>query len=484
MVSTLQHIPFTIETSGSSLPSLIVLHQNDPYWKLLVRAAKRTRQWSIPMAMNIVWVLIAFFLTVVDSLVDFENFINLPGDAGYSVTAMWTYLLPLVVGWLYVGCQTDAGLLREALDGAHDIAYVATSAVPVEPILAKYVNGRSARAIEHSTKNIDCVNADEKKDTPIFNYSRAFIWSQHAEYILRLYEHAAAKAHRRIAVRGEWKGGDDDTTPVNDNRIGTEAEVEQYCMEENEGPTDPNPGNNSPQVPTPLPPYSSYSPGPSAIGSSVSGAHVNAEAYHLPSTPIKHDEEATSAEVQVVPEQPPFATDVFRRVALATVVGLGLQLCTTGAAVLIHINTPPRGTGCRAMTFLIYGVAATVAFFLLLFSSMLSHLARRQNVHEKRSGLKTFIGYAAALTRWLGKSIAIANGLGILITCMMQFAGTYDSCYCSSSTFGGKPDGIVRFIEGNIKGSEVYMWWISGLAMAFGASGLYSFVVYVASPAE
>ena len=104
MVSTLQHIPFTIETSGSSLPSLIILHQNDPYWKLLVRAAKRTRQWSIPMAMNIVWVLIAFFLTVVDSLVDFENFINLPGDAGYSVTAMWTYLLPLVVGWLYVGC--------------------------------------------------------------------------------------------------------------------------------------------------------------------------------------------------------------------------------------------------------------------------------------------------------------------------------------------------------------------------------------------
>ena len=174
MVSTLQHIPFTIETSGSPLPSLIVLHQNNPYWKHLVRAAKRTRQWSIPMAMNIVWVLIAFFLTVVDSLVDFENFINLPGDAGYSVTATWTYLLPLVVGWLYVGCQPDAGHLREALDDARDIAYVATPAVPVVPILAKHFIGRSARAIEHSTENIDYVNVDEKKDTPIFNYSRVF----------------------------------------------------------------------------------------------------------------------------------------------------------------------------------------------------------------------------------------------------------------------------------------------------------------------
>ena len=480
VVSTLQHIPFTIETSGSLLPSLIVLPQIDRYWKLLEGAAKRTRQWSIPMAMNIVWALIAFFLTIVDSLADFDNFINLPGDAGYSVTAAWTYLLPLVVGWLYVGCQPDAGHLRDALYNAHDIAYVASAA---EPILATQVTGRSTHAIEPSAKNIDHVNADEKKDTPIFNYSRVFIWSQHAEHILKLYQHAAAKAHRRIAVRRrEWIGGDSDTILAHYDRIGTEAEVMQYCMEENEGPTDPNPGNDSPQIPTPSPPYSSYSTGPSAIGSPVSGTYVNAEGYHLPSAPSKYDEEAPSAEVQAVPEQPPFATEVFRRVALATIVGLGLQWCTTGAAVLIHINTPPSGTGCRAMTFLIYGVAATVAFSLLLFSSMLSHLYRRQNVHEKRSGLKTFVGYTAAFTRWLGKSIAIANGLGILITCTMQFAGTYDSCYCSSTTFGGSPNGIVWFIEGNVKGSEVYMYWISGLAMAFGASGLYSFVVYVVTP--
>ena len=485
-ISTLQHIPFRIDTSGSLLPSLIVLPQNDRYWKHLEVVAKGTRQWSIPMAMNIVWVLVAFLLTIVDSLVDFNNFINLPGDAGYSIVALWTYLLPLVVGWLYVGSQPEANHLCEALDGAHDIAYVA---VGEERILATKVTGHSARAIEPSTKHIDYVNADEKKATPIFNYSRVFIWSQHAEYILRLYERAAAKANRKITVQrgGEWMRGDNDTIQA-DNRIGTEVEVVQYCMEENEGPIGPNPRNDSPQIPKPSPQYStaySSSPGPSVEGSPTSVTRVDSDTHvdgHLPNATFKYDEEATSTEVRAASKQPLFATEVFQRVVFATILGLGLQLCTTGAAVLIHLNTPPKGTGCRAMTFIIYGVAAMVAFFLLLFSSMLSHLGRRQGIHEKRSGLETFVGYTAASTRWLGKSIAVMNGFGILIACMTQFAGTYDSCYCSSNTFGGKPDGIVWFIEGDVRGSEVYTWWIGGTAMAFGASGLYSFAVYVATP--
>jgi hypothetical protein len=165
VISTLQHIPFRIDASGSLLPSLIVLPQNDRYWKVLGVAAKRTRQWSIPVAMNIVWVIVAFALTIVDSFVDFDHFITVPGDAGYSIVAAWTYLLPLVIGWLHVGSQPEANHLRHAMDEAHEIAYVATAN---EPVLATRVTGRSTRAIEPSTKHIDYVNADEKKTTPIF----------------------------------------------------------------------------------------------------------------------------------------------------------------------------------------------------------------------------------------------------------------------------------------------------------------------------
>jgi len=459
-VSALQHIPFRIDGSGSLLPSLIVLRQNNRYWEVLEVAAKRTRQWSIPVAMNIVWVLVAFSLTIVDSFVDFSYFIAVPGDAGYSIAAVWTYLLPLVVGWLHVGSQPEANHLRNALDEAHNTAYMATAS---KPILATQVNGGFARAIEFSTKHINYINADEEKTAPIFNYSRVFVWSQSAEYILTLYQHAAAKAEQRIAVQGEeWMGGDE-ATP-NHNWTGNEAEIMQYCTAGRQALVHPNPSD--PQPPIPLTPYSAFPPSarPSAMTLPTAVMHTNADAFahRLPSstslkfdeeipskhdegapskydeeTPSKYDEEAPSTEVRAVLEKPVFATGVFQRVVVATVLALGLQWGTTGASILIHVNTPPKGIGCRATTFTVYGVAATLAFWLLLFSSVLAHLARRQSVREKRSSLKTFIGYIAVLTRWLGKFIAIINGFGILISCIMQFAGVYDSCFCPPTFSGG-----------------------------------------------
>ena len=450
VVSALQHIPFRINASGSLLPSLIVLPQNGRYWKVLGKAANRTRQWSIPVAMNILWVFVAFLLTIVDSFVDFHNFITVPGDAGYSVATVWTYLLPLVIGWLHVGCQPDADHLRSALDDAQDIAYVATTAGPV---LATRITGRSTRAIEPSTKHVDHVNADEKKTTPIFNYSRVFFWSQNAEHVLRLYENAASKADRKKTVHmgGVWMSNDDD-------RVGNEMEVVQYCTTE---------------------------PEPSAVPLLIAEMNGNTDADAnrcCPSASSKDVEETMPAEVRAASEKPVFATEVFLRVVFATLLALGLQWGTTGASILIHLNTPPKGLGCRALTFILYGAAATVAFFLLLFSSIVSHLVRPQSARKKRSGLKTSIGYIATLTRWLGKFIAIMNGFGILLSCLMLFAGVYDNCFCTSTTFVGDTNRLVSFIEKDIKGSEVYRYWIGGIVMAFGMSGLYTFAIYVATP--
>jgi hypothetical protein len=212
----------------------------------------------------------------------------------------------------------------------------------------------------------------------------------------------------------------------------------------------------------------------------TAGMYANANVFaHGPGAggPPEYDEEATSA-----PEKRIFATEVFQRVFFAAILSLSLQWGTTGAAILIHLNTPPKGLGCRALTFTIYGAAATGVLGLLLFSSLLSHLARRQSASERRSGLKTLIGYIAILMRWLGKTIAIANGVGILLSCTMQFAGVYDNCFCSSTIFGGNPNGLVSFIEDDVKGSEVYRYWIGGIIMAFGVSGLYTFGIYVATP--
>ena len=481
-VSALQHIPFRIDASGPLLSSLIVLPQNDKYWEGLAMAAKRTRQWSIPVAMNIVWVLVAFLLTIVDSFVDFSNFITVPGDAGYSIVAVWTWLLPLVVGWLHVGSQPDSDYLRNTLEDANKSAYVATAS---EPIPAIRVTGH---AIEPSARHIDHVNADEKKTAPIFNYSRVFIWSQNAEHILRLYESAAAKANRRVTVRRgvERTPSHDDGTILADDRIGNEVEVVWYCTDEPDAI-----GRNSidviPRFPIPLNLYSPSPPSPdlSATAPPTTGIDANTPAFahrRFASITSKYDEETPSVEIRATPEKPVFATEVFHRVVFAVILTLALQWGTAGAAILIHLNTPPKGMGCRALTFTLYGAASTAAFLLLLLSSILAHLARRQRPREKQSRLKTLVGHIAVFMRWLGKLIAVANGFGILLSCTMQFAGVYDNCFCSSNIFGGNPNGLVSFTEQDIKGSEVYGYWIGGTIMAFGVSGLYTFAIYVATP--
>ena len=195
----------------------------------------------------------------------------------------------------------------------------------------------------------------------------------------------------------------------------------------------------------------------------------------------KYDEETLSTGLW---GKPVFATGVFQRVVFATILAIGLQWGTTGAAILIHLNTPPKGIGCRGLTFIAYGAIGTVAFLLLLFSSVLAHLIRRQNAREKRSYLKTFIGCVAALARWLGKFIAIINGFGILASCIAQFAGVYDNCFCSSTTFVGNSNRVVAFppSPSDIMQSEVYWYWIGGTVIAFGASGFYSFAIYIATP--
>ena len=419
-LSALQHIPFGIDLSGPLLPSLIVLPQNDCYWGHLALAAKHTRQWSIPMIMNIFWVLVAFLFTVVGSLVDFQDVISVPGDAGYPIAAVWTYLLPLVIGWLHVGSQLEAGQLRDALNEAHNKAYVAAA---TEPILATKV---PTQAIKCSAELVDHVNADEKKTAPIFNYARVFIWSQHTECILNLYRNAAIKAQQKKPVRDGIEWSSNGGTMGAKDRTGSAAEVARYCTMD-----------------------------PGAVGSTVA-----------PVSPMK----------------PVFATEVFQRVLWAVILAHILQWGTTGASIIIHIFTPPKGFGCRVLTFTIYGVAGTLSFWLLLLSSILAHKARRQTEDEERPFTKRFIGSVAAFLRWMGKTIAIMNGLGILIACWMQFGGLYDNCFCSSTIFGGNPDGLVKFTGPDIKGSEVYGYWIGGTILAFLTSGLYAFAIYLATP--
>lgn len=68
--------------------------------------------------------------------------------------------------------------------------------------------------------------------------------------------------------------------------------------------------------------------------------------------------------------------------------------------------------------------------------------------------------------RWIGKSLAIINAIGIVANCVFQYAGVYDNCYCDSSvyTWGSYAFNVIDPIASDIDLARSA--WIGALALA------------------
>jgi hypothetical protein len=380
---------------------------------------------------------------VVDSFADFNNFMAVSGDTGYSILSVWSHLVPLVVGWLQVGSQPEANHLRDALEEANSKLYVQ---MPSKPTLASDVPGRRVRAIEYAKHDIHRLHGDERRSVPIFNYARVFVWSRQADFIRRLYQNASGKADMHVPVNG----GDWDVNDPSQNETGNVNQVVQYCLGDNLAPPTPD------------------DQGSLSIG--VAERHV---------------------------ALPLWAPGVFERVSIAAVLGIGLQWGTIGtlfgsfslnftlstaipgAAILIQYETPPVGLGCRSLTFVIYGAISTIVFLSLFLASILSHCARAR----PKSHSRTILGFSASVLRRTGKFIGVANGLALTAVCLMMLAGAYDNCFCLANVFAGPrvADKIIEFTD-VISISSVYKFCISGTVIAVSSSVLYGAGIYFASP--
>lgn len=164
------------------------------------------------------------------------------------------------------------------------------------------------------------------------------------------------------------------------------------------------------------------------------------------------------------------------------VLALELQWGTVGAAVLIHYWKPPVGLGCRTLSFLIYGATATLSMLLCVASSILAHISRPQNGPAPPSWSQTCINGAAVVCGYLGKTLAIIAGLGIIAICFFQSSGLYATCFCASTTFD-RGSHLVQLLKINlvIPTSTIRVWAV-GLVMAFSSATLFGFSIYLGTP--
>ena len=425
--SAFQHVPIQVSSTGASLLSLIVLPQNDPYWELLLKGAEKTRRWSVPLVVGFVWVVVATLLTIIDS------FYSPPtDDVGYSMVATWTYLLPLIMGWLYVGSQPEPNHLRECLDRANQIAWVTTRDGPRR---VEAVDGQESQAIELSKRDgADRARMDEMKTVPVFNYARAFTWSLQAQHVLSLAKSAAAKEKQRITVdncgpeSGVASVRSEKLSTANANRIGTEEQNIGYCA---------------------------------ATASTSFGSLP----LYTPGSESR------------------WAPGIWERTTLAALFALGLQWGTTWGAIIIHYWSPPVGLGCHSMSFLLYSVASTASMWLCLTGTILAHAARPNHSSISWSSWpQSRLGWGAVICGYLGKGLASASGIGIMIFCFLQSSGALTNCFCASTTFDkGVSDVFFMAINYTI-GPDIIRMWIGGLVLAFSTALLFGFSLYLGTP--
>ena len=226
ILSSLQQSPLQVNSNRSLLSSLVVLHGNDEWWRELVVWLDYTYTWSISAATSIIWVVIAYLFTIIDSFIgDPETSLNANGQ---GVGSLWLWLLPVVVGWLQISPKCNSARLHQAVIRANKIAYVATS--HGEPELARLRASEYAISLQPGTGDI--LRRDEACTVPIFNYARFFSWVEAVETVADAFQAASERARMHVSVNPgiEWAGEMGlNSQPHAQNRMGTLAQVEEYC---------------------------------------------------------------------------------------------------------------------------------------------------------------------------------------------------------------------------------------------------------------
>jgi len=230
ILNTLQQAPLKVTTDAALLASLVVLPENDKWWAELVEWLDFTHTWSISAAMSIVWVIIAYILAVIDSIVGGGAYSLHP--SGQSIGSLWLWLLPIVAGWLQISPECDSKRLQNAINRANRIAYVATPSDGPELASSK----SRYYAISLRSDHRDVLRRDEGCTVPIYNYARFLPWAQGVEIIAGAFCAASERVDHHISVdpKVEWVNPSNPYSLSHRNRTGTQAQVVKYCLLERE----------------------------------------------------------------------------------------------------------------------------------------------------------------------------------------------------------------------------------------------------------
>lgn len=107
-----QHIPIQIFNGPRrEFAHLVVCPENSAWWHSLRKEIQKTkREWTYSLYAQIGWVCVSQLVAIVD----FFTF-NTSIGIGLAINSLWVWMIPVVLGWVYIGTQTSAGSIEAAI---------------------------------------------------------------------------------------------------------------------------------------------------------------------------------------------------------------------------------------------------------------------------------------------------------------------------------------------------------------------------------
>ncbi|MCJ1472349.1 hypothetical protein MMC13_000996 [Lambiella insularis] len=381
-----QQAPLRISTADGSLNELFLQEENIQWWYHIGKdLIKARRGVTSSLVAQIVVAAIAWLFTIIISLGpdlgDIETALQLASGS------VLVWMIPVICGWIVVGTQRYKNSVRETLE---ETAHSTTRTNWERPYVQRGIvmrTGLGEPAEIPRKLGID-ITGDEGRQGPVWNFSRAFTWSQAS-----------------LALIDGFRKSVDHQTTCQKSRVHREtpkmdSEIEMQVL--------------------------SYTTAPSTT------RECSPLPFEIP--------------VNAYPRFSEIRSDVWWRLVIAALFAVLMQWGTTGAAVMIAYLTPAAGLGCRSGSYTIYGVTGTTVWVLHCISALLSHTAMTMyqdiqhespddcgepNFSRPRLSLcHTMVCWLTVLTDILGKFLAVINALWIVTSNLLEYIGVYSTCWC------------------------------------------------------
>ena len=439
-----QQVPLRVSQEQGWFSSLIVAARNELWWENLESKLKDTRRGStLSLVFQMGVAVLAWLFTIIAAFVGSLG--DIPTALQISAGSIWVWMvselskpssnmlttlqIPVILGWIRVGTQQLPKSIDKALETENAFLALGPPNVPNSTEKDMYTESRNQRGLVvadkrssgltpqtrrtpqlpweeyERTNRFFNIRGDEKRRGPAFNYARTFTYCHLIGTVTQALQTTIDNICNRRTCSGKHEFQEQGHRK---GLLGDGACTEAYC------------GLDRPD-----------------------------------------------REIYAYPEWSRIPSEIWIGIVFSTVVALVLQWGTTGAALMIAYLTPAEGIGCRSGAYLLYGINATVVWFSLMVSSFFSHsvMLRYQNEKQKqplanaraapgspvqpRRTISAAIWNSvpvrglAAVTRYFGKFLAVANAFFLVVVSLFEFTGGFDNCLCKSNLVGVRNSGLV-----------------------------------------